>query len=194
MKNKLIIGVDVDDTLLDMVPVWRDVFVEQGGRCFSVDQVRDWAFTGIFESQAEQKRFYGLLSTHAEELYARMKPCAGALNAIAELRTLGRVVFVTANARGMVDPKWDALVRHGFLTDNSEGRKDFCPVNDKTLIRADILVDDSMANIAAFPGHAVLIDQPHNQEDIPMSEMWRCRVLDIRAAPGAVRWIIESQQ
>jgi len=107
-------------------------------------------------------------------LYDDVVPISGALDGINVLRHDGhRVIFVTTTPIETAGRKFHWLVEHGFLSAGRKGLVDYYEAIDKSLIDADILLDDAPHNVENFQGRAILFDQPWNQEF-----KWTYRVFD----------------
>lgn len=78
------------------------------------------------------------------------------MRVIEELRRMGRVIVVTAPMAGHIGSKYKFLA-HYFST------RDIYICKDKSLVAADVLVDDHQKNIITFPGLGILYDAPWNQ-------------------------------
>jgi 5'(3')-deoxyribonucleotidase len=96
-----------------------------------------------------------------------MRVLPGAVKSVYDLRHFGhKVICVTAPPkREMPWHHWRAtwLQRNfGFHHD------DVIFARDKSLIRADVLVDDFAKNLRTFPGRRIMVTQPWNvPEDVP---------------------------
>lgn len=177
----LTIAVDVDETVCDMLGAIcaRGVF---GGDALNEDHIlpEDISTWDLPEWMYDYMD-YELYDTWA-------MPIKGAREAINRLRKQGhRVVFVSSCYRGTADAKKEWLVRWGFLPD-SPSLRDFIAASDKSLIGADVLVDDAPHNVVSFPRRAFLIDQPHNQHVRGIT-----RLRDITDLPEAINHYIRTE-
>jgi len=97
-------------------------------------------------------------------LYDDVLPIEGAREIIDDVRNDGhRTIFVTTTPIETAGRKFHWLVDHGFLSDSRKGLADYYEATDKSLIRADILLDDAPHNVKDFQGKAILFDQPWNK-------------------------------
>lgn len=156
----MIIGVDVDGVVADLNTEWLRRINAAQLTTYSVEDITEW------DMKCVSRDGYDVYQHLRDpDLYDHVRPYRGALEAIEVLRDVGhRVVFVTSCSVGKYDAKERWLVRHGFLPDHYV-QPDFYPANDKSLIRADVLIDDAPHNLETFPGERILIDQPHNRGD-----------------------------
>jgi hypothetical protein len=89
-------------------------------------------------------------------LYTGVVPILGSFDGVGALRDAGhRVIVVTADySQGKID--W--LTDYGY----TRSKEEIFFAADKSLIRADVLVDDKPQTVAEFPGHAILFSRPWN--------------------------------
>jgi 5'(3')-deoxyribonucleotidase len=160
MESSLTILCDVDDVIAAFVPGLIRNYnntLEENEQPMTLAKVNDWSLTACGFS----KRVYSLFGA---DLYDNwVTPIPGALEVIRHIREVGhRVVFVSSCPEGTMDAKVRWLIKHEFM---ASGKKmpDFVAADDKSLIAGDMLVDDGMHNVEAFPGKAVLVDMPHNR-------------------------------
>ena len=152
------IAVDVDDVCADLLTEWLRIYRKMSGHELYPEQIFAWELEK-FVLPGFEKLVYSILQYPT--LYDGVIPIPGALEAVLLFRARGhRVVFATSCPPGTAEHKYDWLVRHGFL--EAGNRKDFVPITDKSLVRADFLFDDHIKNIETFPGKGVLINRVHN--------------------------------
>lgn len=152
----MIIAVDVDGVVADMHTEWLNRYNVDYNDKLTIQDIVSWD-THLYVKPECGKNIYKYLNS--QTLYNWVLPTVGAQTGVADLRRLGhRVVFATTNAKGMSDGKWEWLERRGFL----KGSEDLIVVGDKSLVRADLLIDDAPHNIDAFIGPAILFDRPWN--------------------------------
>ena len=151
--SDFVIACDVDDTVLNLMPDWLKMYNEACGDNLTKEQVTDW---DISQFAKEGKKIYEFLKL--PHLFRNATPIEGALDGVKFLRTIGaRVVFVTFN--DVADSKLEWLHDHGFLS----RLEDFYVARDKSLIRADIIIDDNCNNVISFThGRGILVNRPWN--------------------------------
>ncbi len=152
-----IIGVDVDDVVADLLGPWLARYNARFNDSVKLEDVIEWDVTKFVKPECGQKIFELI----DPSVYEEVSPLPGALETVTELRKLGRVVFITA---GNADAKQRWLVKHGFLNGDRASLHDYVSCTDKALINADVLIDDHVKNIEAFPGHALLVTRFHNAQ------------------------------
>jgi 5'-nucleotidase len=153
----VILAIDVDGPTADLYPRWTRLHNEM------YPERTPYRVEDVYGLRAQKDdEFLRLLTLPT--LYDYVEPVVGALDAINLLRDVGhRVLFATSCVQGMHDPKWQWLQRHGFLPRGFKQDPNLIDVHDKSLIRADLLVDDVPGNILKFPGKGILYDAPYNQ-------------------------------
>lgn len=154
----MLVAVDVDGVMADIYPAW----VALNNRLYpdgAPYQVKD-----VYSTRAMQdSSFLGLLSM--ESLYDTVLPVEGALVGIETIISAGhRVVYATSCVQGMTDPKWRWLQRHNLLPPGKLQTGNLVVTHDKSLVRADMLIDDHPKNLATFTGERILLTQPYNLE------------------------------
>jgi FMN phosphatase YigB (HAD superfamily) len=131
---------------------------------------------GVTPSQWECFKDYGVTldewlavmetATLDGSLYRGM-PYPGAIEALHRLREAGHSLHIVT-ARGFFQ-HGDLIRRHTveWLTDNNVPHDSLTFIKDKTLMRVDIAVDDSLKNVTALRDAGVrtwLVDAPHNRD------------------------------
>jgi 5'-nucleotidase len=156
----LTIALDVDEVVAALLPEWLRRYNLGWGDNLLAEDITEWDLTKHVKPECG-KLIYSYLSD--KTLYEYVLPIPYARDAAYTLLSRGhRVIYVTACPRGTQEQKREWLVRWGFLTEKNADR-DFVPVSDKSLIRADVLFDDRPENISSFPGRGVIVTQPHNR-------------------------------
>jgi len=153
----MIIAFDVDDTLANLVPAWLQAYNQAFDDELVLDNMVDWDVTK-FVKPACGKRIFDFLEA---DLYNNVQPLPDARWAVETAREIARVIFVTSCYPVHMGRKFKWLNDHGFKVSIS----DYVECTDKSLIRADVLIDDRPANLEAFKGgHKFLIDKPWNRD------------------------------
>jgi 5'-nucleotidase len=156
----LTIAVDVDEVCADLLGEWLRRYNVDYGDNLTVDDATDWDLTKVVKPECGQDIYRYL---HEGIIYSNVLPIPGARPAVYELLSMGhRVVYATA-CKGLhsAQRKQEWLLRWGFLTEKNVYR-DFIPITDKSLVRADILFDDRWENVSSFKGCGVLVTRKHN--------------------------------
>lgn len=158
----LLIALDLDEVVCDLLPEWLRRYNLAYGDALTPESVTSWDISRCVKPVCGMK-IYDVLAE--PDLYAGVSPIPGALEGVRALRAAGhRVVFATSADAVSYPQKIAWLVGHGFTT-LRHGRtpQDVICAPDKSLVRADILIDDHAVNLHGFTGFKVLVDRPHNR-------------------------------
>lgn len=171
----MLIKMDVDGVLADMIPALLTLYNADWDDNLHYEDITDWDISKFVRPECGKKVFeyFG-----HPDLYTLTAPFFGARTAVAILRAQGhRVLFVTS---GVYPEKIKWLDLHGFLNnpkyDNDprpDHDMDICVLNDKSLIKADLLIDDYWKNQTDGESF-ILIDQPWNRhiEGLYRAKSW----------------------
>lgn len=157
----MIIGMDVDDVVADLISEWLHRYRHRTGDYLYPSHIRDWEISG-YATKMSPAEFYGIL--HEPDLYGSVSPMPDAIDTVRRLREDGhRIVYITACVGNTAGYKKQWLIRHGLLHEFQH--QDFIAAHDKSLVSGvEVLVDDRIENVEAFPGKAILIRRPHNED------------------------------
>jgi 5'-nucleotidase len=145
--------VDIDDTIAGLLDWWLKLYNCEYGDNLTKEQIDDWDMTRYVKCGKEIYKYLGL-----PNLYDGVKVIEGAEEGIAQLRETGhRIVFASS---GIFPSKRDWLYEHKFVTSD----KDIAFLADKSLLRADYMIDDGWHNLCDFKGMGVLFHQKHNSK------------------------------
>lgn len=166
-------AVDVDGVAADLLPRWIELYNQGYDDDLTCAEITAWE-THKFVKPECGIRIYHYLDR--SDLYDGVLPIEGALDGVRELRDMGRVVFVTScTGSAMAKAKIDWMFRHGFLDEPKKlGMADVVITSDKSLVRADLMIDDYGKNLFDFGGMGILYDAPYNQhvKGFPRAEGW----------------------
>lgn len=168
----MLIGIDVDGVVADLHSEWIRRYNRDYRDQITAEQLTQWDAEKWPIKRECGKKIYDYL--RQPDLYKDVKPFPGAVDSIKDLRDRGhRVVYVTSNAKGMTDQKWEWLERYEFLPSGRYTAEDLVVAHDKRLVKTDVLVDDKLATVMRHPYPTILMDQPWNR-----SLNWSTRALD----------------
>ncbi len=166
MKS-LIIGMDVDDVVLDLITEWLYRYNSRTDDNVLPEDILSWDIQQYCPKMSKED-FFKIL--HEPDLYDRVKPMEGARKVIYQLLSMGhRVVYITSCVGMSAYYKKLCLRRYGLLTSKNKHR-DFISASDKSLVSGvDVLFDDRPENVQTFKKAAYLVDRPHNRRvyDLP---------------------------
>lgn len=149
------IAIDVDDTVSELVTNWLRIYNKDFNDNLTKEDITDWNISQFVKPEAKNI-IYSYV--HKPRVFRTAKPIKNALEIINKLREKAqRIIYVTANDGAGAKVPW--LLKYGFMHTS----EDFVVAYDKSLIRADILIDDKPENVMSFQGWGVLMTQPWNQ-------------------------------
>jgi 5'-nucleotidase len=156
-----IVALDVDEVVAALLPAWLAAYNRDYDDDLTPEDIREWDLSLAVKPECGTK-IYSYLDT--PKLYEDVKPVEGALRGIATLRAWGhRAIFVTSAMNGHAGAKLRLLQRFGVLNAHLRVDPSYFECSDKSLIAADVLVDDRPKNVEDFPGRTILFRQPHNE-------------------------------
>lgn len=146
---------DVDDVLADLLVVWLEKYNRDYDDNLILDNITAWDITQFVKPECGKKIFSYL--SHPD-LYDTVEPVPGAVEGVQALLDAGHeVIFVSAE---YTDSKAAWMVRNGFI--DKPGKLIGC--RDKSLVMADLIIDDNFDTISSFHGYGILFDRVHNRE------------------------------
>lgn len=157
-----IIGIDVDDTLLELTGTWLDAYFLASGHRLSVEDVLDWNISRYVlpDWAGDQSLTYGNGRFHelrTPELYRTVRPIPGAQWGVRTLHEQGhRLVAITSDTRAHAREKRRALARWFPELD------EMVITQRKDCVRVDVLIDDAVHNVQAVSCGALLFPRPAN--------------------------------
>ena len=155
----MIIAVDMDDTLVGLLPAWVEYLNKQYNLKVRVEDIKQWDMRKSFPT-LNDKEIYGPLET--DDFWDSVVPLPYARSYLYKLFKEGHTIrVVTASHPKTVDAKISRALCPYF---NFIGYKDVIVAYDKSCIQADVLIDDGPHNLKNFNGLRFLIDAPHNQD------------------------------
>lgn len=160
----MILALDVDGTCADTHTPWIARYNADWNDRLSLADITDWDISKFVKPDCGKKIF-----DYPEDrtIYRDVLPMDGAQEAVRELRGLGhRVIFVTTTSEKVAGAKITWLRQFGLLPKYRFCDPDYIECgNDKSLIRADVLVDDNPQHISDWLGsHAIVFDRPWNRK------------------------------
>ncbi len=150
----------MDDVLADTVGKFINIYCREIDPAAVPSQFREKSFHEILEEPVYRRLFEYV---YEPGFFADIEVMEGARE-ITEALAQKYDLFVTSAAmefRTSFVDKYDWLDRH-FPHIPWKNRV-FC--GDKSILRADIIIDDMPYNLKAFSGDGLLFDAPHNRDD-----------------------------
>lgn len=148
---------DVDEVLAQIMPEWLSRYNRDYQDNLQVDQITDWDITKFTKPGSHIYRYLD-----DPDFYDSIAPGPATAKILTAIRGLGhRAILVTSATPGSMGQKYKWAMRHGLI----QSTKDYVETGDKSLICADVLLDDYPGNLINFKGRGVLFDQPWNQDE-----------------------------
>lgn len=161
--------IDVDDTVCELVKTWLWLYNRQYNDNLVYENIIDWNIIDFVKPEAKDSLF-DLINN--QFIYTIVPQIDRALDGVTKLKSMGhRVIFATWAMEEASGAKYKWLKRNGFL----DNQIDYIECKDKSLIRADITLDDNFNYVQKFNGMGVLFRKPWN-----MKESWNFCVSDWR--------------
>lgn len=186
----MLVAVDVDGVVADLHTEWLRLYNDDYGDKLRPEDITKWNIHELVKPECGEKIFDYL---RRSDLYSKVPAVPGAREGVAEIRANGhRVVFVSSAVLGSLDQKFKWLIDNGFLK-NKGGKpeSDLVFSHDKTLIKADMLIDDGLHNVREWE-YALLVDAPYNRENTNATRVYNwthiplaVEVIDVEIAQKA---------
>jgi len=156
--KKYVIGVDVDDVMLDFVGILLEVYNSEWNDNLTVNDITDWYLAKFVKPECNKKVYEYF---EDPSLYWAANPIDHAVAGIKFLRLLGhRVIFITHSSLGSSGAKYKKLKELGILEDS----KDYIEAKDKTLVKFDFLIDDKPQTLLDYKlGVPIAFTRPWNK-------------------------------
>jgi 5'-nucleotidase len=151
----MIVAVDVDGVIADLQSELLLRYNEDYNDSLKLEDITAWDFVNFVKPEcgANVYRYFD-----APDLYDYVSPLEGAVRGVTLLQMNHRVVFVTTATDGSAGAKKRWLKDFDLLTDD----KNYVECQDKSLILADVLIDDGVHNLRGFKGDRIIYNQPWN--------------------------------
>lgn len=165
-EKKNIIALDIDDVTLDLIPHWIAFYNKETGDNLTINKIKSWDMAAY---AAYPDKLYAYLKNR--NLYKGISPVSGAIGGINKIRKKGyRVVFATVSTNEQSGVKFNVLKSLKIV----ESYNDYIEASDKSLILADIIVDDKPDNVVGFSGAGLLFTKPWNKTfKLPRANNWK---------------------
>ena len=159
-RYKRTIALDCDDVVLDLISSWLSSYNRKFDDNLKEESITEWNISEFVKPEAKSA-IYDFI--HKPRVFSKAKPVDGALEAVNYMKEHNsRVIYVTANDPANVKFGW--LKDHGFI----ENKDDLIVASEKSLIIADMIIDDKYENVYYFNGKGVLFTKPWNKSETKM--------------------------
>ena len=147
---------DMDGVAADLFPAWYGSYNRSTGDNLIVERVTEWDVSKFCKYPKE-------IYSHLDQpsLFRYLEPLPGALEAISHISqdtdfwflTDGQGKYAASEKQEWVDRLFPSLGRKKVI---------ICP--QKSIIRADLLIDDSPRHLKEFFGRTIKFNYPHNRD------------------------------
>ena len=161
----MIIKIDVDGVIRDIMPVVCQIYNDEFGTSYTVEDITDYDISLLFKGIREK---YDMTASdfffrkNASKVFLRSKPFDGVREAITILREKGhKVVICTWQfTLGNIMRTLNFLDVWGIKYD------DICFTKDKWMVKCDYIIDDNPGFLIdeRETGKKIIIDAPYNRE------------------------------
>lgn len=153
------IAVDMDGVLADLNKKWIDTYNAIYGDDLKENEVTTWDMDDhVYE--AAQGHVRNIL--RIKGFYADLEVIEDSINILQKIAETNTVIIVTSpTAMESYQDKMDWMTKHFPFVDP----KNIVFTGNKSLIRADYLIDDGIHNLEVFEGIPIIFDTSYNRED-----------------------------
>lgn len=175
--------VDVDGVIADIHAVWLKMYNADYDDRMTLSDITKWGMHELVKPECG-KKIYDYLKH--PEFYLQVPAIENALWGVLKLREDNEVIFATS---GFYSTKVEWLALNGFLNgEHQVGSEwwrtatDVVIASNKSIIRADCLIDDYPENLRNFSGARLLFDRPWNKgfSDFGRVMNWEDLILAVR--------------
>jgi len=153
----MIVMVDVDDVCADLISRWLLEYNRDYRDYLRPQDIIEWDIEKFVSPKCGNKILDYIENPN---MYDYIHPVLGSQVGIIRLRRMGhRVIFTTASTNGSAGRKLRWLNDHGYECN----KMDYFECHDKSLIKANIMIDDAIHNINNFSGLSILYARPWNE-------------------------------
>lgn len=153
-KQSKTIALDMDGVLVHLGDEHLRRLNAEFGTSYKPEDVRDFHYS--FMTKPQRDFMFSDKCWHREDLYEGQSLTTEQVDTICALQDMGRVIVVTSPLLGHIKSKYWFLARYF-------DRRNIYLCSDKSLVRADVLVDDCVDNFKDWPTNYIIYDQPYNQ-------------------------------
>lgn len=154
----MVIAVDIDGVLADLQTELLRRYNADYNDHLALKDITAWDFKNFVKPECGEHVYEYF---DAPGLYNNVCVIRGAIGGVEALRANHRVIFVTTPTPKSAGAKLTWLSENGLL----DNKKNYMECYDKSLVRADVLVDDGAHNLMNFKKDRILFHQPWNAND-----------------------------
>lgn len=155
--QKLTIVTDMDDVLEDFCDVWVSYLNGRFGRDVRPEDVTDWDISKSYPG-IDKHLLYKVIER--EDFWKLISPFSDAVAVTRQLVEEGHRVYVATKATPVTALyKYEHVMKRFFPHIPA---RNFNVVNDKSLLRGDVMIDDNPRNLGGDFKTKILFTAPHN--------------------------------
>ena len=148
---------DCDDVLIDLLTAWVKRLNKKCNTNYIKNDIRDWEMLKYFDI-SEEELIEPLLDP---TIWDEVLPIEGAIQALRELSIDNNLFIATAtDYRNFADKINKTIIKYFPFIPISNIIK----CDNKSLLKADVIIDDNLSNLCGESKLKILFTQPHNQK------------------------------
>lgn len=158
-KSETVILVDMDDVMVDLVGHWVDYLNEKYNTNVKFEDITDWNFSMFFPSVPVEEVYKPL---EKKNFWKNIKPIEDSIKYLKLLYEEGYQIYICTSTHWKnVKYKYKYVLSKYF---------DFIPwknviiAADKSMVKADYLIDDGIHNLKSGVFKKILFTKPHNMK------------------------------
>lgn len=154
------IAIDVDGVCAALHVPWLNRYNKEFNDNLKVSDIVHWNMHDFVKPECG-KQIYKYIEDPT--IYDETPPVLGSVECMTELKSERkdlRFIYVTNSTLGAAGRKYYWLKQYGFL----DSQDDYVEAKDKSLIKADALLDDYQENLKMFIGVKLLFNSTWNKE------------------------------
>ena len=158
MNRKIIVLIDLDDTMTHLTRAWCQWLNKAYGTNVSEDDILSWNIADYFPQLTEDQVFEPV---HTDEFWLCVEPMVDAAKYIELLMTEGFEVYIcTASFFDTIKSKFEYILKRYFPFILP---KQVIVTKNKKIVNGDILVDDGVHNLEGGAYRKILMSASHNK-------------------------------
>lgn len=159
MSRKVTVLIDLDDTMTHLCRAWCRWLNAKHGTSVTEYDIQSWKMSDYFPWLTEDQVYEPL---HTDVFWLTVEPMTDASQYIKQLIDEGFDTYVcTASLCDSIKPKFDWVIKRYFPYISWDK---VIIINDKRLVKGDILIDDGIHNLEGGSYKKILMSAPHNRD------------------------------
>ncbi len=152
-----VIAIDMDDVIADLLSHWVESVNEYEDENVKLEDIKCWNISRYFKCERQVYKYL------TYDLFRHLPVMSDSQRVIKNLMEK-HDVFIVTSATSMINSlaaKVEWLQEYfPFISSNN-----IVLCGDKSIIKADIMIDDGIHNLDVFEGRKILFDAPHNRDN-----------------------------